>query len=99
MTNTFSMHLLQCVRQQRMPVAVSPIDGKVQTVLREFFFERRDQFADLLVDGTLAIEVIIMLRDRQQTLVRNIPSAQHIFEKGNDVIAGFRAACGSWKMI
>src|SRR5947208_15258069 len=60
-TNTVLLHLPDRVPEQGMPVAVSPIDGTVKTVVRELFVERRDQVADLMTDAAHHIENRVML--------------------------------------
>ena len=55
----------------------------------QFRFQRRDQIA-LLVDGTLAIEVVIVFGHGQQALGWNVPSAEHVFEEGNYFCLRFR---------
>src|SRR5215469_18956170 len=75
-----------------MPIAVSPIDGQLWTMLAEFLLEGGNQFSRLLVDGTLALEVVVVLSHRQQALAGDVSSPQHVFEEWNDVFAGFRTA-------
>ena len=54
--------------------------------------QRSDQIARLPVDRALPLEVVVMLGDRQQPLLRNIASAQHGFEKGNHILFRLRAS-------
>src|SRR5580704_12350871 len=82
-------HLPQRVGQERMPVAIAPIDGKLQPVAGQFQFERGDQFAVVIVDRALAAEMIIMLRDGQHPLARYIAPAQDILKKRYDVVRLF----------
>src|SRR5580658_5502858 len=77
-----------------MPVAVSPVDGQVRSMLREFGLQRGDQFAGLPVNGALAAEVVVMLGDGQQAFARNIFSAQNIFQKGDHIVPGLGTAEG-----
>ena len=73
-----------------MPVAVAPVDGQVDLVLIEFCAERLDEFATLLVDGTDAIEVIVVFSDFQQSFAGHGLATQDIFEKRDHIIAFFR---------
>src|SRR5215467_3088537 len=75
-----------------MPIAISPIDRKLGTMLRKLFFERRNQFAHLLVDGALAFEVVVMFGDGEHALAGNVASAEDVLKEGNDVFAGFWSA-------
>ena len=58
-------------------------------MLGQFTFESCDQFASLLVDRALAVEMVVVLGDREHALARNIPSAQNVFEEWNHIVAGF----------
>ena len=75
-----------------MPVAVSPIDWKIWSVLRELVLDRSDQFSRLLIDRTLAIEVVVVFRDGEHSLARDVASAEHVFEEGNHVVVAFGTA-------
>ena len=48
----------------------------------------------ILVDGALAIEVVVVLGDRKHALARDISSTQHVFEEWDDIFPGFRATEG-----
>src|SRR5437899_2372102 len=69
-----------------MPVAISPVDGQLGTMLREFVFESRDEFPGLLVDRALASEVVVVLGNRQHAFPRNIPSTQDVLEKRDHIV-------------
>src|SRR5262249_38357620 len=77
-----------------MPVAIAPIDPQARPTLSQFAFQRGDERAVLIVDRGSALEVIIVLGDREYSLWGNVPAAQHIFEKGNDVFTTLRSAKG-----
>src|SRR5580704_16398694 len=77
-----------------MPVAIAPVDRQLRAVLREFVLESGDQFAGLLVDGAFATEMVVVLGDGQHTFARNVSAAQYVFEEGDDIVLGFRAAEG-----
>jgi hypothetical protein len=51
-----------------------------------------DQRAVLGVDGALAIEVVIMLRDFQHSLARHILPAQHVLEERDHLVVALRAS-------
>ena len=55
-------------------------------MLCEFRGQCGDQFARLLVDGTLAVEMVVVLGDGEHALARDIASAQHVFEERNDIV-------------
>src|SRR5579863_3664826 len=73
-----------------MPVAVSPINRQLGTMLGEFGFKGRDQLPCLLVNRTLTVEMIVVLGDREHALAGNVPSPEHVFEEGNYVLMFFR---------
>ncbi len=85
-------HLAQRVGEQRMPIAIAPIDGQARAVARQLFAKPGDQRAVLIVDRALAAEVVIMLGDRQHPFPRHIAPAQHVLEKRNDVVRFFRSS-------
>src|SRR5438270_3660910 len=91
-SNAVLLHLLKRFGQHRIPVAISPINGELGSMLREFALERCDEFANLLVDRALSAEMVVMFRNREHTLARNIPSAQHVFEKWHYLFGGLRSA-------
>ena len=66
-------------------------------MLRQFILQRCDQFSRLLVDRALAVEVVVVLGDRQHAFARNIPSAQHVFEERNHIFRGLRPTEGDNK--
>src|SRR5258706_9440329 len=74
-----------------MPVAIPPIDWQVRPVSLQLRLQRGNQVTALLVDWTLALEVVIVLSDRQHALTRNVPSTQHVFQEGNHFFPRFRS--------
>ena len=64
-----------------MPVPVSPVDREIRAVLFEFVLQRGDQFASLLVDGALALKMVVVFRDGEHALPRNVSPAKHVFKK------------------
>ena len=79
-------HLAHRVGQERMPVAIAPIDRQARPMLGQFVLQPRDQSAVMIVDGALAVEVMIVLGDFEQALAGHIPPAQNVFEKRHYVI-------------
>jgi hypothetical protein len=77
-----------------MPVSIPPIDGKVRTALAQLRLQRCDQFSRLLVDWTLAFEVVIVVRHRQQAFARDLTSAKYRLAERNYVFATFGSAEG-----
>src|ERR1700751_2937444 len=75
-----------------MPVAIAPVDWKAGPGTIQFVCEGRHQLAVLLVDGTLPAEVIIVLRNFEQTFAGHFASAQDVFEERNHVIRLLRSA-------
>ena len=60
----------------------------------QFRPEGSNQKATLLADWTDTIKMIVMFCDLQQPLTRHRFTAQHVFQKRNDVFALFRATEG-----
>ena len=79
-------HLTERVGQQRMPVAIAPIDGQVRAVGFQFSAQGGDQRAVLVVDGALAAEAVIILGHLEHALARDVPSAQDVLEKRHHVL-------------
>ena len=78
-------HLPHRVGQQRVPVPIAPINRQRNTLP-----QRRNQRAILIVDGTAAVEVIIVvLGDFKHPLPRNVAAAQHVFKKRNHLFVFF----------
>ena len=84
-----------CVRHHRVPVAVAPFDGHVDLVCLQLCFQRGDQFPALIIDGTDASEMVVVLGDFQQSFAGHIPAAKHVFQKGDYVVRAFRATEGN----
>ena len=77
-----------------MPISIPPIDGKIRPVLPQLRLQRCHQFSRLLVDWTLAFEVVIVVRHRQQAFARDITPAKHRLEERNYLFARFRSTEG-----
>jgi hypothetical protein len=50
--------------------------------------------ARLLIDRTLAFEMVVVLGDGEHALAGNVSSAQDVFEKGNHILPRFGTAEG-----
>ena len=79
-------HLAQRVGQQRMPVAIAPVDRQLRAVRGQLALERRDQLPVLLVDRADAAEVLVVLGDFEHPLARHVLAAEHVFEKRQHVV-------------
>src|SRR5882724_2379205 len=75
-----------------MPIAVSPINRKRDLMFRQLSVQSGNQVPVLFVDGALAIEMVVMLRDAQHALARDILPAQYIFQKRDDIRLLLRTA-------
>src|SRR5882672_1003431 len=75
-----------------MPIPVSPVNRKCDLMFGQLFLQSGHQVPILFVDGAFAIEVVVMLRDVQHALARDILSAQNIFQKRDDVRLLLRTA-------
>ena len=78
--------------QQRMPVAIAPIDRQFWTVDSEFLLKRRDESAVLIIDWADAAEVLVMLGDFKHSFPRHGLAAENVFEKGHDLVGPLRSA-------
>ena len=85
-------HFGQRIRQQRVPIAIPPINSPGGTVAIQLALEGGNQGPVLGVDRAYAAKVIIMLGHGQHPLARHVLAAQHVFQKRNDVVRLFRAA-------
>ena len=92
LADSVGLHLAQRVGQKRMPVAITPINRQPRPVRLKLALQAGDQGASLIVDRALAIEMMIMLRDREHSLARNVAPAQHILEERNYVVGLLRSA-------
>ena len=92
--NAVPLHLLQSFGQHGMPIAIAPVDRDLGSMLRQFAFESCNQFTGLLVDRTLAAEMVVMFGDRQHALPRNIPPAQNVFQERNHILRALGPAEG-----
>src|ERR1700682_4276965 len=75
-----------------MPVSIAPVDRKPRPVVLKFRFKARDQSTILIVDGTLAAKMMIVVGHFEHALARYIPAAQNIFEKRHHIVRPLRSA-------
>src|ERR1019366_3095822 len=87
--NSVLAHLAKSVCQQRMPIAVTPVNRESYHLA-----QRGDQFAILIVNGAAAFEMIVVLRYCEHALTGDVAASQHILQEGDNLFALFRAAKG-----
>lgn len=92
MPHTVGSHLAQRIGQQRVPVAIAPVDRQLQPGPLKFMLGRPDQIAILLIDGTHPAKAVIVLGHFGLSCRRNIASAKHIIEKRQDIAGTFGAS-------
>ena len=84
-------HLLQSVRQERVPVSVSPIDGQMGTVGIEFRYEGSQEGPILRVDRARASQHFVMLGHLADALLRHRLAPEHILKERDHVLRFFRS--------
>ena len=85
------LHLTQCIRDHRVPIAIAPVDWKIDSVGIEFGAQSGDEGAVLSVDGADAVEVLVVFGDFHHSFAWNVLASQHILQKWKDFIRAFRA--------
>src|SRR5271166_1952250 len=75
-----------------MPIAVPPIDWQRWPAALQLRLQCRNQLSRLLVNGALALEVVVVLGHGQHALARNIATAQHVLKKRNHLFTRLRSA-------
>jgi hypothetical protein len=65
--------------EQRMPIAVAPVDWHTATMFRQFRTESGHEFAVLLVDRTIAAKLVVVFGNFQQTFAGYILAASDVF--------------------
>ena len=63
-------------------------------MLFELAFQSGNQFAGLLVDGALAVKMIVVFSDGEHAFARNVAASKHVFKKWNYVFSRFGTAEG-----
>jgi hypothetical protein len=76
-------HAAQRINQKRMPIPIAPIDGQRDPISLKIAFDRRNQGSVLSIDRTDAAKALVVLRDGEHPLARNVLAAQHVFQKRN----------------
>ena len=89
-----SMQLLQRTVEERLRVAIAPVDGQVDVPARQLSLERSDQLSVLRVDRAHATEGEVVMRDLFEALSRNSAASGHSLEEGHDLIGPLRATEG-----
>jgi hypothetical protein len=92
MLDSVGLHLAERVREQRVPVAVAPVNRQSRPMFGQLRFESSNQCSVLIVDRTAAAEVVVMLGYFQHPLARHIAATQDVFEKRQHIIRPVRAA-------
>ena len=85
-------HLAKRVGQQRVPIAVAPVDRQLRSMIGQFPRQGRHQRTILLVDRTHAAEVVIVLGDFEHPLAGHFPAAKHVFQERQHVVRPLRPA-------
>ena len=74
-----SGHLRKRVGQQRVPVAIAPIDRGRDAARIEFRTQRGDEISNLTVERANSVEVEVVLGDFEQSFARDVSAARHVF--------------------
>ena len=77
-----------------MPVPAAPVDRQRRALIREERPQIRQQRAVLIVDGTFAAEMIVVLSHFQQAFAGYVAAPQDVLEKGDDFLRPVWAAEG-----
>ena len=80
------------VGEERVPVAVAPVDRDVDPGAGEVLAQRREERAVLVVDRRAAAEQEVVLADLLQPLARDPPAAGHVLQERHDVLGPLGAA-------
>src|SRR4030088_657521 len=75
-----------------MPIAVPPVDGKIDTMLGELRGEFLDERAVLCVYRRHATEAEVVLTHDAQALERDVASAGDVLQERDDIIRALRTA-------
>ena len=75
-----------------MPVAVAEVDRQVDAATAQLRLERGDQLAVLGVDRADAAEQLVVVRDVEQPLARDVAAARDVLEERQHVVRPLRAA-------
>jgi hypothetical protein len=85
-------HLAQGVGEVRRPVAVAPVDGQVQAVVREVLAEGVEQGTVLAVDRADPAEQEVVLAHFLQPFLGDASPPRHVLQERNHVVRAFGAA-------
>ena len=88
-------HLPQRIGQQRMPVAIAPIDRQAGSAAGEFALQCGYESAILGVDRGPSVKQIVVFGHFEHTLAGHVSAAEHVFKKGNYVLMPLRAPKGN----
>ena len=85
-------HLTHGVGEQRMPVAVAPVDGQRVTGRRELGVQSGDERTIVRVDRAHAIHDVVLLGDLPESLRRHVATLGDVLEERHDVVGPLGAA-------
>ena len=88
--HTVSRHFADCLRKQRMPIAIAPVHGQVRPPSGQFRTQRFHQCAILVVDRALTAEGIVVLGNRKQALPRYGLAPHDVLKKRENLLAPLR---------
>ena len=75
-----------------VPVAVAEVDGQGATPAAEFGLDVGDDFPVAVVEGTVAVEVVVVDRDLIKAGRRYSPPPGDVFQERADILGFFRSA-------
>ena len=78
-TNSCVFHFSYGIGEQRVPVAIAPIDRQFQTRCGEFLAYRINQRDILFIDWAFSTKVVIVLSDFKHAFFRYISTPKNIF--------------------
>ena len=87
-------HLADGVGQQRMPVAIAPVDRQLRPVGVQFGDQRGQQGTVLAVDRANAVEKLVVPGNFQKPLARDVFAANDVFQKRHHVVRPLGTAEG-----
>jgi len=83
-------HLAHCVRQQWVPVSISPEHREVDSAPAELGTKGGKQLSILLVDWADSTKVLVVGTDCREPLSRDATATRHILKEGHDVVWSLR---------
>src|SRR5829696_8076011 len=90
--NTIRGHLFERIGEQRVPVAITPVDRELWSMSLQLLFQCRNQISILWIDRTDAAEQLVMMCNLEHAFTRDVATSQHVLEEGNDIVHPFGPA-------